>query len=619
MPPYSDIRKAADEVWRNIDEPKRPLLRVSLATCSVVVGAQDLLEALRQALASGRIEADIVITGDWGLCYAEPTVVVQLPGQPAVMYQRLTVADVPRLIEEVITKGGVLQDRVLGVLGDEAWQGILPLNSLEVMRPQVRRLMANCGIIDPENIDHYIARGGYEGLNKALTMDGEAVDKEVLDSGLWGRGGAAFPTGRKWEFLRGAKRTPKYMICNADEGDPGSFVNRNVMESDPQLLVEGMAIAGYATGASYGFIYIREEYPLAFQRMEKAVQQARERGCLGKNIFGSDFSYDLEVIRGAGAYTCGEETGLIASLDDSRGMPKIRPPFPAEAGVFGQPSNVNNVESFANAPLILRHGAQWWASEGSEQNKGTKMFSLSGQINRVCILEVPLGVPMRTLVMDIGGGLPEGRTLKGVQAGGPLSGVLPARDLDISLEPQLFRERAMFLGSGGLVILDDTNCIVDLCVWHEWFAEAESCGRCTNCFTGTRRLVEILRRIARGGGRPADVGIIRMLGGEMGYNNNCAHGQAAPTVLNAVLSFFEEEFLEHLQGRRCRARVCRGLVRYEVVHHSDKLPAAEAICPTTAVVPSNGSYAIDQRKCIKCDACRQQAPYAIALLDEFGA
>ena len=318
--------------------------------------------------------------------------------------------------------------------------------------------------------------------------------KEVLDSGLWGRGGAAFPTGRKWGFLRGAKNTPKYMICNADEGDPGSFVNRNLMESAPHLIVEGMTIGAYATGASRGYIYIREEYPLPVERMELAVGQAREKGLLGANILGSGFSFDLEVVRGAGSYVCGEETGLISSLQDARGMPKIRPPFPAEAGVFGQPTNVNNVESYANVPLILRQGADWYASQGSERHKGTKMFSLSGQVQRVGVLEVPLGTPTSDVVLGAGGGPPEGHTLKGIQPGGPLSGVIPAADVAIPLEPDPFRERGMLMGSGGLILLDDSNCIIDLAIYFEWFAEDESCGRCTTCFAGTRRLVEILRR-----------------------------------------------------------------------------------------------------------------------------
>jgi len=626
MATYEELRRAAEEAWRPFAAPQRPLIKVGLATCSRAAGADETLDALHRGLAERGIEADVMVTGCWGLCYAEPIVEVHPDKSgPAVLYQRLTADKVPQLIEQAVASDGIAREQALGVLADEPFEAVPPLRSLEFFAPQVRRLMANCGVIDPGQIDHYIARGGYEGLAKALALSDEAVIKEVTDSGLWGRGGAAFPTGRKCDFLRGSKRTPKYMICNADEGDPGSFVNRNLMESDPHLIIEGMAIGGYATGASNGYVYIRDEYPLPVERMQRAVEQAREKGLLGESILGSDFSFDLEVVRGAGSYLCGEETGLIASLEDSRGMPKIRPPFPAEAGVFDQPSNVNNVESYANVPLILRNGAAWYASVGSEKHKGTKMFSLSGQVQRVGILEAPLGTPMSEVVLRAGGGPPEGRTLKAIQPGGPLSGIIPASDVDIPLEPDAFRERGMFMGSGGLVLVDDSNCILDLCVYFEWFAEDESCGRCTTCFAGTRRLVEILRRIASGRGRgEADLEMIRLLGDTMRYSN-CVHGQAAPTSIMSMLRFFEGELMEHLERKRCPARACRDLVRYEVVHYSDRLPEAEAICPTQAVVrdPSAGSgqagsYRIDQAKCIKCDACREVAPYAIAVVNEFG-
>ncbi|MDP2675090.1 MAG: NADH-ubiquinone oxidoreductase-F iron-sulfur binding region domain-containing protein [Dehalococcoidia bacterium] len=617
MPTYEELKARAEAAWAPVEEPQRPLIKVGVTTCSRVAGALETLAAVRAELAAQGLEADVMVTGCWGLCYAEPLVEVRRPGRPGVLYGNLTADKVPQLIEGAVAGRGTVAELALAVLADASLDGVPPLGSLEFFAGQERRLMANCGVTDPENIDHYIARGGYEGLAKALAMTDEQVIAEVLESGLWGRGGAAFPTGRKWDFLRTAPVTPKYMIGNADEGDPGSFVNRNLMESDPHLVVEGMVIGGYATGASYGYIYIREEYPLPVERMERAIEQARERGLLGANVLGSGFAFDLEVVRGAGSYVCGEETGLIASIEGSRGMPKIRPPFPAQAGVFGKPSNVNNVESYANAPLIMRNGAAWYASVGSEKHKGTKMFSLSGQVRRVGILEAPLGTPMSEVVMGAGGGPPEGRVLKAVQPGGPLSGIVPASDAGIALEPEPFRERGMFMGSGGLVVIDDSNCVLDLAIYFEWFAEDESCGRCTTCFAGTRRLLEILRRIATGRGRSSDPEIMRLLADTMRYAN-CVHGQAAPTAVMSMFRFFEEELNEHLHNKRCPAKVCRGLVRYEVLHHSDRLPEAEAICPTAAVVRDNGKYRIDQAKCIKCDACREQAPYAIAVLDAFG-
>ena len=643
MPTYDELKSQAEQTWRPVEEPRRTLIKIGLTTCSRAVGATETLDAVRKELNGRGLDAEVMVTGCWGLCYAEPIVEVVRPRQPPVLYGRVTADKAPQFVEQAVSAGGVATDLALAVLADEPLQGVPPLRSLEFFRHQVRRLMANCGVIDPEEVDHYIARGGYEGLARAVGMTGEQVIGEVSESGLWGRGGAAFPTGRKWDFLRTAQNEPKYIICNADEGDPGSFVNRNLMESDPYLIIEGMTIAGYATGASRGYIYIRDEYPLPVERMENAIQQARTRGLLGENILGSaqtgarpgGFAFDIEVVRGAGSYVCGEETGLIASIEGSRGMPKIRPPFPAQAGVFGKPSNVNNVESLASVPLILRHGAQWYASMGSERHKGTKMFSLSGQVQRVGILEVPLGTPMSDVVMSAGGGPPSGRALKAVQPGGPLSGIVPASDVDIALEPDPFQDRGMLMGSGGLVVLDDSNCTVDLALYFEWFAEDESCGRCTTCFAGTRRLLEILRRISSGRGRGSDPQIMRLLADTMRYAN-CAHGQAAPTVIMSMFRFFEDELNEHLYNKRCPTKTCRGLVRYEVVHHSDRLPLAEAICPTQAVVRQNGAaggqtaarpgesaserarYHIDQAKCIKCDACREQAPYAIALVDEFG-
>jgi len=613
---YDELRRAADEAWAPVEQPGRTLIRVGVATCSAAVGAEATLEAIRSQVEGRNLEADVMVTGCVGLCYAEPLVEIQRPGQPAVFYHHVTAEAARDLVDRVIGQGEPASDLALAVAGDARLATIAPIGSLEFMTGQVRRLMANCGVIDPDDIDHYIARGGYEGLAKALKTPPLEIIEEVKHSGLWGRGGAAFSTGLKWEFLHNAKAKPKYVVCNADEGDPGSFVNRNLMESDPHLTVEGMIIAGWATDADKGYIYIRDEYPLPVARMRRAVEQAREKGLLGEDILGSGFSYELEVVRGAGSYVCGDETGLLSSLEDRRGMPKIKPPFPAQAGAFAQPSNINNVESYANVPMILRNGAGWWSSVGSEKHKGTKMFSLSGHIQRPGILEVPLGTSTSEVVMRMGGGPPEGRSLKGVQPGGPLSGIIPASEVGIPLEPDPYRERGVLMGSGGLVILDDTSCILDLCIYFEWFAEDESCGRCTTCFAGTRRMLEILRRIASGRGRRADLELIKLLG-KIAQNANCFHGQGAPTAVNSMFRFFEDEVMEHLEHKRCPARVCTGLIRYEVLHQSEMLPLAEAICPTGAVVRDNGTYRIDQDKCVKCDACREQAPYAIAVVDEF--
>jgi NADH:ubiquinone oxidoreductase subunit F (NADH-binding)/(2Fe-2S) ferredoxin len=613
---YEELKARSEEVWARIANPSRTLIKVGVATCSRVVGAEETLAALRNEVDEQGLEADVMVTGCLGLCYAEPLVEIIHPRGQAVLYQEVTADKVPALLSKTLASEGVAAEMALATTAGRGFGSVPAIDSLEFMRGQVRRLMSNCGVTDPGSIEHYLARGGYEGLIRTLRMKREDVIKEVQDSRLWGRGGAAFSTGLKWEFLFNAKRKPKYLICNADEGDPGSFVNRNLMESDPHLLVEGMIIGGFATDADIGYIYIRDEYPLPVERMTEAVEQARHAGLVGKGILGTDFNFELEVVRGAGSYVCGDETGLLSSLEDRRGMPKIKPPFPAQAGAFAMPSNINNVESYTNVPLVMRHGAKWWAAMGSEKHKGTKMFSLSGQIKRVGILEVPLGTPTSEVVMRMGGGPQEGRRLKGIQPGGPLSGVIPAGDVDIALEPDPYRERGVLMGSGGLVILDDSNCIVDLCIYFEWFAEDESCGRCTTCFAGTRRMLEILRRISSGRGRLADLELIKLLG-RIAQNANCFHGQGAPTAVMSMFRFFEEELLEHVQRKRCPAKVCRGLVRYEVLHQSGLLPKAEAICPTGAVVRDNGTFRIDQAKCIKCDACREQAPYAIGVVDEF--
>jgi NADH-quinone oxidoreductase subunit F len=618
MAAYAELREKAEAAWKPLAEPTRPLIKVGVATCSRVLGAEETLAAIRERVKSSGLDADVMMVGCIGLCYAEPIVQVQLPGQPPVLHQQVTAGKVSALLDAV-AGGSAAGPGAMAVLGDRGLGDVPPIASLPFWRGQARRLMANCGVIDPLSLHHYIAHRGYEALDRALKMDGEAITKELLASGLWGRGGAAFPTGRKWDFLRTSNRRPKFIICNADEGDPGAFVNRNLMESDPHLLLEGVIIAGVATRADTGFIYIRDEYPVCVERMEKAIEDAYAAGLAGKNILGSGIDFEVEVVRGAGSYVCGDETGLLSSLEDRRGMPKIKPPYPAEAGALGQPSNINNVESYANAPLILRNGADWWANVGTEKNRGTKMFSLSGQVQRVGVLEVPLGTSTRQVVMEMGGGPPEGRALKAVQPGGPLSGIVPASEIDIPLEPEYYRERGSLMGGGGLVILDDTNCIVDLCIYFEWFAEDESCGRCTTCFAGTRRMVEILRRIASGRGREADIELIKLLG-QLAVNANCFHGQGAPTAVMTMLRWFEDELMEHVIRKRCPARACAGLVRWEVMHQSDRLPLAEAICPTGAVrKDERGQYFIDQEGCVKCDACREQAPYAIAVVDEFGA
>ena len=612
MTTYAEIRQRAEAAWREFERPARTRVDISIATCSHAAGVHETAARLQEQIASRGLAVDTGLSSCNGFCWLEPLISVSRTDGSRVVYGPVRPGDVGELLDQALD--GVCARLVVGSVAGNV-PGVAPLAEHPFMRYQVRRLMELCGVIDPENIDHYIANGGYEGLSKAVTMPDEQVIKQTLDSGLWGRGGAAFPAGRKWDFLRGARNRPKYLICNADEGDPGAFVNRIVMESVPHLLVEGMVIAAQASGAEYGYIYIRDEYPLAIERMNTALAQARERGLMGKDVLGSGLNYDMEVVRGAGAYVCGEETGLLSSIDSGRGMPRIRPPYPANAGVFGKPSNINNVETYANAPLIFRHGVEWYREQGTQKNPGTKMFSFTGDIQRVGAVEVPFGTSMGALMMENCGGPRDGRAVKAIQPGGPLAGILPAAHLNLPLEPEPFREQGVLMGGGGIILCDDTTCIVDLCTYFEWFAEDESCGRCTTCARGTQRHVEILRRISEGKGRMSDIELMELLNDSLRWSN-CFHGQGAPAAIQSLMRHFRDELIAHIRDKRCPAGVCKGMRRYEVAagREHDAGPAAD-ICPTNAIKQDpDGRYFIDQSLCIKCNACKELQPEAIQVL-----
>jgi NADH:ubiquinone oxidoreductase subunit F (NADH-binding) len=610
---YDELRAQAERVWAGYTHPARPYIAVNVSTDSHAAGAGATYAELRRLIDGRGLEVDLGTTGSTGLSYLEPTLSIIWPNGARALFGPVP----PERASDVLGAalgGDAAADLVIGALAGDI-PGVRPIAEHEYFTIQVRRLMAGMGLIDPMNIDHAIANGAYSGLKRALGMTDEDVIKEVLDSTVRGRSGSDFPTGRKWDFLRTARGGPKYLICNADEGDPGAFINRAVMEGDPHMLVEGMIIAAHATGASYGFIYIREEYPLCAERVRRAIEDARNRGLLGAQILGSGHTYDMRVVVGAGSYVCGEESGLIASIQDDRGMPRIRPPYPAQAGVFGLPTNVNNVETYSDAALILRHGLDWYGSVGTERNHSTKMFSLSGDILRPGVVEVPLGTKTRDLVEGLGGGVPDGRPLKALQPGGPLAGIMAASGLDLALEPEEYRPTGTLLGGGGIVVCDDTTCIIDLCSYFQWFCEDESCGRCTTCHGGTQRLTEILRRISNGEGRMSDLNLMQLLADSLRWSN-CVHGQAAPTSVQNALQNFRDEILIHIQEKRCPAQVCLGLIRYEVdPSHDTGLESAAQICPTGAIPESDGHYAIDQERCIKCGACRELHPEAIRLID----
>lgn len=612
----------AERRWDDRRHDGKVHVTVVMDTSSIARGARDTLEAFQRAAEVAPDNLAVHITGSWGFCWMEPCVLVRsAAGTRTVMYHDITEDRVADLLTRVLQNRD-WPEMALGVVEGNATEEIPLLEDLPFMQGQVRRLMARTGIIDPENIDDYLALGGYQGLARALEMSDEAIIKEMLDSGVGGRGGANFPVGRKWDFLRTATAEPKYLVCNADEGDPGAWVNRTLLEGDPHLIIEGLMIAARATGAREAYVYIRYEYPLAIARMEKAVQQARERRLLGENILGMGWDFDVVVFKGAGSYVCGDETGLINSIDGYRGMPRIKPPFPAQAGLWNKPTNVNNVESYANAPLILREGAAWWCNvnPGDQPEKGTKMFCLSGQIkNAGIVFEIPFGSgTMRSVLERYGGGMLPGCEVKGFQPGGPLSGVLPASDLDLPLQLAPYRERGMFLGGGGIVYFDTRTSIVDLVLWMTGFCEDESCGRCTTCHGGTQRGVEILRRIALGGGRESDIEKLEDLVKTLVWSN-CQHGQLSPTAIKLMLRGFRAEIESLIRDKVDPTRSLPGFIAYRVRSQSDPaLPEAVEICPTRAIVmDGHDQWMVDDRLCILCGACKEVAPGAIAVVDRF--
>jgi len=548
---------SAKQAWATEQASGRIRITVTHDTSSLARGAEETIAKLQAAVDGKKLVADIGITGSWGFCWMEPCVTVRsAAGTQTVLYGNITPDRVDEFVEKV-SAGQDIPELALGVIEGNPTAEIPLLSEHPFMKGQIRRVMANIGIIDPENIDHYIAHSGYEGFGKALEMDAEAIVKEMLDSGLGGRAGGGFPAGRKWDFLRNATTSPRYLVCNADEGDPGAWVNRVLMEGDPHLIIEGMLIAALAGHADEGYIYIRYEYPLAFERMKKAVAQAYEKGLLGKNILGSGKDFEMVVFLGAGAYVCGEETGLINSIDGYRGMPRIKPPFPAQAGLWNKPTNVNNVESYANAPMIMRNGAHWWSSVSDAKEKGTKMFTFSGAVKWAGCVEIPFGPSIGTVIDQWCGGMRDGHTLKGFQPGGPLSGIATAnRSLTLTLDP--YRELGMFLGGGGIVFFDQFTCTVDLCLFFLGFCEDESCGRCTTCHGGTQRAVETIRRIQSGGGRDSDLENLDKLVGTLVWSN-CFHGQFAMTTIKTALKAFRQEWLDHIIEKRCEAGVCRDL------------------------------------------------------------
>jgi NADH:ubiquinone oxidoreductase subunit F (NADH-binding)/(2Fe-2S) ferredoxin len=518
----------------------------------LAAGGNGFEDALKEELKIHDLteEVNIVETGCMGSCQLGPLMVVYPEG---VIYTKVKPEDAAEIVEEHFLKGRPVKR----LLWKQEEKQFPTLNEVPFFAKQTKIVLRNCGLINPEDINEYIAQGGYEALAKALTeMTPEDVIKVIKDSGLRGRGGAGFPTGQKWEFAYKQQSDTKYIICNADEGDPGAYMDRSVLEGDPHSVLEGMAIAGYAIGAQKGYIYIRAEYPLAVKRLEIAIKQARAAGLLGKNIFGTNFSFDIELRMGAGAFVCGEETALINSIEGKRGEPRKKPPFPAQKGVFGKPTVINNVETLANVPVIIEKGAQFFRKFGTEKSPGTKVFALAGKVNITGLVEVPLGTPLRTIVFDIGGGVPEGHTFKAAQTGGPSGGVIPAEYLDVPMDYENLPQLGTIMGSGGLIVMDETSCMVDVAKFFLKFTVDESCGKCTPCREGTRQMLNILEKITSGNGTMEDIDRLEKLGNIIKLTSLCGLGQTAPNPVLSTLRYFRDEYIAHIKDKKCPANVC---------------------------------------------------------------
>jgi NADP-reducing hydrogenase subunit HndC len=548
-------------------------------------------------------DVKVVPTGASGLCVNGPILVVQPEG---IFYRQVTVKEVPHLVEEHFLKGRPVKSLMYVLPGEEA--PIPNIRDIPFFKNQRLIALRNRGLIDPDEIEEYIARDGYKALAKALTsMTPEEIIEEVKTSGLRGRGGGGFPTGRKWELCRASPETPKYIICNADEGDPGAFMDRSVLEADPHSIIEGMTIGAYAMGGTQGYIYVRVEYPLAIKRMIRAVQQAREYGLLGEDIFGRGFDFDLDVFQGAGAFVCGEETSLIASIEGRPPEPRMRPPYPAQSGLWGKPTNINNVETWANVPVIINWGAEWFSQIGTETSKGTKVFSLAGNINNAGLVEVPMGITLREIVYDIGGGIPNGKSLKAVQTGGPSGGFIPSNLLDLSVDYDRLQEAGAIMGSGGMIVVDEETCMVDMAKYFLEFTTSESCGRCTACREGLQAMYQILTNICSGKGKEGDIELLEELAPAVKDGSLCALGRTAPNPVLTTLRYFKDEYEAHIKEQRCPAGVCKALIEYSI--DPEKCKACMLCvknCPQGAISGEKGQpQTIDQEKCIKCGACRE--------------
>ncbi|WP_315117352.1 NADH-quinone oxidoreductase subunit NuoF [uncultured Clostridium sp.] len=589
------------------------LFRAQVLICGGVgcssEGSMDITNALKIELKKHRMENEIELIriGCLGLCHLGPMLIVFPEG---TFYSKISIKDIPEIVEQHLVSGRKVNR--LAYYKSFYNYSVRSLEDVEFFNKQTRIALKNCGVIDPENIDEYLAFDGYKALEKVLTnMTSEEVTDILKKSGLRGRGGGGFPTGVKWELTAKQVNDQKYMICNADEGDPGAFMDRSILEGDPHAVLEAMAIGGYAIGANEGYIYIRAEYPLAVERLKLAIKQAEEYGLLGENILGTGFDFKISIRLGAGAFVCGEETALINSIEGKRGMPNPKPPFPAQSGLWRRPTVINNVETYANIPQIILNGAEWFSNIGTEKSKGTKVFALGGKITNTGLIEVPMGITLREVIYDIGGGIPNEKKFKAVQTGGPSGGCITAENLDTPIDYDTLSALGSMMGSGGMIVLDEDNCMVDVAKFYLDFIKDESCGKCTPCRVGTKRMLEILEKITKGEGTMEDLDKLEHLAKQIKSISLCGLGQTAPNPVLSTLKYFKDEYIAHIVDKKCPSGVCQELVQY-VINGSECKGCSICArqCPVNAISGEiRHTYTIDMEKCIKCGACITKCPF----------
>lgn len=605
MSNLKEMRSGIEEQYKA--KLNRPRIVVGLGTCGIAAGGNKVMKAIQDEVANRKLDVDVDFTSCIGMCFAEPAVEIAMPGTPSVVYGGIYPDKVAQLIEgHVIGKKPVTEMAAIQITGDATpFDGIPVMEKSGYYAKQVRSVTSRLGRTNPESIGDYIATGGYAAIDKAISMDRQAIIDEIKKSGLRGRGGGGFPTGNKWQFVHDAVGDKKYIVCNADEGDPGAFMDRSVLEGDPHAVLEGMMVAGYAIGADEGVIYCRAEYPLAIKRLNLAIEEAEKMGLMGDNILGSGFNFTVRIKAGAGAFVCGEETALLNSIEGQRGMPRVRPPFPAHKGLWQKPTCLNNVETFANIPFIIRNGGEWYAAMGTEKSKGSKVFCLTGKINHTGLCEVPMGITMGEILNDIAGGILGGKKFKAVQSGGPSGGCLPTEQLGLPIDYDSLISAGAMMGSGGLVFMDETTCMVDVAKFFLNFTQLESCGKCTPCREGTKRLLETLIRITEGAGTAEDIPNLERLAKVIKSSALCALGQTAPNPVLTTLRYFRDEYEAHINDKKCPAGVCPELLTFVIL--KDKCVGCGLClkaCPVSAIAGEKKEvHKIDGAKCIKCGAC----------------